>query len=498
MKRLAFNGYDHSYSRSSSDPRRPQGANHAGSDYQPSYFGYSQSSQIGHGYHGQFHVSRMPELLRSCHERRVVHSPQARYIQSQVFNEQHEICKPAPVADSSSVPLGESIKAADSNSGFQNKAPGPELPFESPKLIVMTIDDSPEAEVDKRHSSSNKDLKKTCNKRLQKWKESFKEKYSKIRSDSKIMKDKLKKADLKIKKLNKKLEGSAETNKRHRKTHKVLELKIYDLKKDLYEKRDQILHLEQALSDKDKQVSDLEKKITKRKESDKISEQVKKNKWIEQSLHTQIFAIKQQGACSVVDSASSISTKQIFEVKQSDIEGAGQGLFAKKFIPSCTCLGEYYGEQVFRMILSDGRYIIWREGEAGDEFVSDDTYVFWLWGDEAMRKIGYSDSLRNELRLSKVYKGIDAAREAGHAAPTPLAMANHSKNPNVNYLICNDDKPMFFATKDINVGDEITWDYDDTEDHIDFDYKKTRIVKKPDDYVKIVDGCVVPRKKPGL
>ena len=91
----------------------------------------------------------------------------------------------------------------------------------------------------------------------------------------------------------------------------------------------------------------------------------------------------------------------------------GDGLFAKKFIPKGEFLGSYEGYPY-----------------SGDLEIEDTTYVLWMDGHKRRGIIGQNN----------------------------LCYANSSPDPNIVARLEN-RKPNFYAIKDINAGQELTYDY---------------------------------------
>ena len=126
------------------------------------------------------------------------------------------------------------------------------------------------------------------------------------------------------------------------------------------------------------------------------------------------------------DSTQHDSHKQLWEVRQSGIHN--NGLFAKSFIPAGNYIIEYLGERIEKEV-SRKRALEWeaKAREKGEGLV----YIF-----ELNEKYDLDGNIENN----------------------PAKYANHHCEPNTEAVNC-DHSIWFVAVRDIQSGEEITFDY---------------------------------------
>lgn len=238
-------------------------------------------------------------------------------------------------------------------------------------------------------------------------------------------------------------------------------------------------HVERAEKAKDKVISNLQTKLDEQKEvNEKLAGMLSKHQALSEKLRKTVQLFSSTG--------SDEDFRASFEEKPSKIPDAGMGLFTTTFIPKGACLGEYYGEPAYRQEFADtDRYVVWKKDEKGsDEFMTQDTHVFWF--------ADYYRKKDDSWAVKAVERGVDASRKGSHPELCPLRLMNHNEEGNVYFLKCDDYTPMFYALRDIEEGEEITWDYDPDNPNIVFGVST---IEDPQNHAKIVDGKVVMRKK---
>jgi len=114
--------------------------------------------------------------------------------------------------------------------------------------------------------------------------------------------------------------------------------------------------------------------------------------------------------------------KPPFTVKRSSIQG--KGVFASRFIPAEECIVEYTGELI------------------------DEEEAVARYDDMAMKRHHtFLFAVNNDMSIDGASGGNDAR------------FINHSCDPNCEARMDDDDRVFIFALRDIEAGDELTYDY---------------------------------------
>ncbi|MCK5893287.1 MAG: SET domain-containing protein-lysine N-methyltransferase [Endozoicomonadaceae bacterium] len=175
-----------------------------------------------------------------------------------------------------------------------------------------------------------------------------------------------------------------------------------------------------------------------------------------------------------------------FELSEgsSHIEGAGNGLFTRDFIPSGTIVAEYVGRRAFRIAIpATKRYVMWHRDRSGYPlFLKSDTYILWLVDEEHEFDEEYDEDAEQDWKnYSPVIEyGIDAEDDE----QSLLSLVNSNDEPNLSMIVTHDRRVFAVAMEDILIGEELSWDYHPDRDK-DFDLDPDHIEQDVDRYIMV-------------
>ena len=128
-----------------------------------------------------------------------------------------------------------------------------------------------------------------------------------------------------------------------------------------------------------------------------------------------------------------------FEIKESNIHN--KGAFAKKFIKKGTLVSEYYGELISK--------------------------------EEADRRLTLNEKLMKKnknIAYTYIFELDDKTDLDGNIPNNNAKFINHSCEPNLRFDI-KKHRVFFYAIKDINKGEELSYNYDFSFDEDTFNHK---------------------------
>ncbi len=179
---------------------------------------------------------------------------------------------------------------------------------------------------------------------------------------------------------------------------------------------------------------------------------------------------------------------------ESQIKGAGTGLFTKNFIPAGRVVGEYTGMRSYRLLVpATGRYVMWQKDEQGfPRFLNQDTYILWLVDEEDDDHPWQGDYPDLEV-------GIDGAYCSSF-----MRYANSNDDPNLEMFVTDDQHVIALSVRDIEPGEELFWDYHPGRDkdfsthpdHIEPDLERYVVVNE-EGWVKLTQEALHVQPKRG-
>ena len=183
------------------------------------------------------------------------------------------------------------------------------------------------------------------------------------------------------------------------------------------------------------------------------------------------------------------------EKGKSQIEGAGDGLFTRDFIPGGRVVGEYTGLKSYRLLVPvTGRYVMWQKDEQGfPRFLNQDTYILWL-----------VDEDEDDQPLTGDYPELEMGIDGAYCTSF-MRYANSNDDPNMEMFVTDDQHVIALSVRDIEPGEELFWDYHPGRDkdfavhpdHIETDLDRFVVVNE-EGWVRLTQEALhIPPKRGG-